>query len=204
MKKYHCQQPTLDLFDLRSSLKSLQGIDNRWVKLGDSLPWAQIEVEYNKMKIDATCCPTEARFPTDINLLEGGSKLMERLLGKVWAKIGVSVVGGYTYIDHLSWDAYNECSDLPLQLGLFRERFGCDPDEILVDKIYLNRDNRKLLKKEKIPCHCSRWEGLRKPRIPSRSSSEDEPSSRGTRSSAASGPGKGSFTFNLYPSAKRL
>ena len=32
------------------------------------------------------------------------------------AKIGVSVVNGFTYIDHLSWDAYNEGSDLMLQI----------------------------------------------------------------------------------------
>ena len=32
------------------------------------------------------------------------------------AKIGASIVNGYTYVDHLSWDAYNESSDLAMQL----------------------------------------------------------------------------------------
>lgn len=33
------------------------------------------------------------------------------------AKIGVSVVDGFTCIDHLSWEAYNEGSDLLLQIS---------------------------------------------------------------------------------------
>ncbi len=28
------------------------------------------------------------------------------------AKIGASIVSGYTYVDHVNWDAYNESSDL--------------------------------------------------------------------------------------------
>ena len=39
------------------------------------------------------------------------------------AKIGVSVVDGFTYIDHLSWEAYNESSDLLLQIQTYKERF---------------------------------------------------------------------------------
>lgn len=58
------------------------------------------------------------------------------------AKIGVSVVNDFTYIDHLCWDAYNESSDLML------------PQEVQADKIYLNKENRKLLKKLGIVCHC--------------------------------------------------
>lgn len=30
------------------------------------------------------------------------------------AKIGASIVKGYTFVDHYSWDAYNESADLPL------------------------------------------------------------------------------------------
>lgn len=70
------------------------------------------------------------------------------------AKIGVSVVNGFTYIDHLSWDAYNEGSDLMLQIMTYKERFGYYPQEVQADKIYLNKENRKLLKKWGIICHC--------------------------------------------------
>ena len=36
------------------------------------------------------------------------------------AKIGVSVVNGFAYIDHLSWDAYNEGANLMLQIFVFK------------------------------------------------------------------------------------
>lgn len=71
------------------------------------------------------------------------------------AKIGVSVVDGFTYIDHLSWEAYNEGSDLLLQIQTYKDRFGYYPREVQADKIYLNKENRKLLKHLEIACHCA-------------------------------------------------
>lgn len=62
------------------------------------------------------------------------------------AKIGASIYEGYTFIDHYSWDAYNESSDMALHIKLFEERFGYLPAIILANKIYMNTDNRKLLK----------------------------------------------------------
>ena len=61
-------------------------------------------------------------------------------------KVGASVVCGYTFLDHFSWESYNECSDLELQIKLFKERFGYLPATVLADKIYMNKENRKLLK----------------------------------------------------------
>jgi len=69
------------------------------------------------------------------------------------AKIGVSVVNGYTYVDHLSWDAYNECADLKLQIELYQQRFGKLPAELQADKLYLNRENRSYLKEKGIACY---------------------------------------------------
>ena len=68
------------------------------------------------------------------------------------AKIGASIVNGYTYVDHLSWDAYNESSDLILQTELYRQRFGCLPREVQADKIYLGKENRKYLRESHIDC----------------------------------------------------
>ena len=70
------------------------------------------------------------------------------------AKIGVSVVEGYTFIDHHSWDAYNESSDLSLQIQLFKERFGCLPATVLADKFYRNRNNRKILEDLEVRTYC--------------------------------------------------
>ena len=47
-------------------------------------------------------------------------------------KIGVSVVDGYTYIDHHSWDAYNESADFDTHVTLYEELFG---RRLLVDGI---------------------------------------------------------------------
>lgn len=66
------------------------------------------------------------------------------------AKIGVSIVSGYSFIDHHSWDAYNESSDLETHLDFFKERFERLPERFFGDKIYLNRDNRKTLKEKGI------------------------------------------------------
>ena len=70
------------------------------------------------------------------------------------AKIGASIVEGYTFIDYHSWDAYNESQDLLLQIQLFKERFGYLPATILADKIYLNRSNRDILEDFEIHSYC--------------------------------------------------
>lgn len=66
------------------------------------------------------------------------------------AKIGVSIVNGYSFIDHHSWDAYNEASDLQTHIDKYKERFGCEPKRFFGDKIYLNRDNRETLREKGI------------------------------------------------------
>ena len=62
------------------------------------------------------------------------------------AKIGVSIVDGFSFIDHHSWEAYNEASDLTIHIEKYKERFGCEPRRFFGDRIYLNRENRKTLK----------------------------------------------------------
>ena len=66
------------------------------------------------------------------------------------AKIGASIVKGYTFIDHHSWDAYNESTDLALQIELYQQRFGFLPAKIYADKIYMCKENRKLMKELEI------------------------------------------------------
>ena len=38
------------------------------------------------LKVDATCCNAEVRYPTDSNLLEDGGRLIDRLLDKFCAR----------------------------------------------------------------------------------------------------------------------
>ena len=62
------------------------------------------------------------------------------------AKIGAAIVEGYTFIDHHSWDAYNEGTDMQLHIDKYTERSGYLPAAILADKIYMNKANRAVLK----------------------------------------------------------
>ena len=59
------------------------------------------------------------------------------------AKISVSLVDGVSFVDRISWDAYNESLDLGQQIDAFRRRFGHDPASVHVDKIYCTRENRR-------------------------------------------------------------
>jgi hypothetical protein len=70
------------------------------------------------------------------------------------AKIGMSIVEGYNFLDHHSWEAYNEGADMQLQIELYQMRFGYLPATILADKIYMNAANRKLLKDMEIQNYC--------------------------------------------------
>jgi hypothetical protein len=58
------------------------------------------------------------------------------------AKISVSCSDGKAFLDHLSWDNFNESGDLPQQVELFKSRFGHYPESVHVDQIYRNRVNR--------------------------------------------------------------
>ncbi len=60
------------------------------------------------------------------------------------AKISVSLIDGFCFIDRLSWDNYNESAELKTQIELYKKRYGCYPESVHADKIYLTRDNRNL------------------------------------------------------------
>ncbi|BAQ08789.1 transposase IS4 family protein [Bacillus sp. OxB-1] len=59
------------------------------------------------------------------------------------AKLSVSLVDGYAYLETLQWDAYNEGTLLKDAILAYKERFGHYPEAVLADTIYRTRDNRK-------------------------------------------------------------
>ncbi len=59
------------------------------------------------------------------------------------AKISVSVIDGVSFVDRISWEAYNESIDLVQQIDAYRRRFGHDPASVHVDQIYRTRENRR-------------------------------------------------------------
>lgn len=69
---------------------------------------------------------------------------------KFGAKIGASIMKGYTFIDCHSREVYNECEDLMIHLKNYKRRFGLLPKKVEADKIYFNRRNQVILKLLKI------------------------------------------------------
>ena len=72
------------------------------------------------------------------------------------AKISISVVDGWSFIDTINFDAYNEGTELISQIEQYKERFGYYPESAHADKIYRNKENRDYCKKHGIrisgPC----------------------------------------------------
>jgi IS5 family transposase len=66
------------------------------------------------------------------------------------AKLGVSLDNGFTFLNHLSWNAYHEGTDLIGQIEEYYKIHGHYPDLAQVDKAYSTRANRKWLKEKGI------------------------------------------------------
>ena len=63
------------------------------------------------------------------------------------AKLSVSMVDGYAFVDRTSWDNFNECLDLQEQVKAYKRRFGVYPESVHADRIYRTRDNLRYCKK---------------------------------------------------------
>ena len=57
------------------------------------------------------------------------------------AKLDISVEDGWTRLEVMSFDAYNEAKNLKDMVERYRKRTGHFPSRVLADKIYRNRDN---------------------------------------------------------------
>jgi hypothetical protein len=61
-------------------------------------------------------------------------------------KLSVSLVDGTAYVDHFSWEAFNEGTHLKEQVEAYHERYGFYPEVVISDQIYGSRENRRYLK----------------------------------------------------------
>jgi len=59
------------------------------------------------------------------------------------AKVSISLVHGFSFVERIGWDAYNESCDLMEQIERYRKRFGFYPQSVHVDKIYRTHENRR-------------------------------------------------------------
>lgn len=66
------------------------------------------------------------------------------------AKLSASYFDGYVFLDHISWDNFNESGDLKAQIEAFKYYTGYYPQSVHVDKIYRTRENRAWCKERGI------------------------------------------------------
>jgi len=66
------------------------------------------------------------------------------------AKISASVVEGFVFADRISWNNFNESTDLIDQITTYKARHGFYPESIHADKLYRTRGNRRFCKKHGI------------------------------------------------------
>ena len=83
------------------------------------------------------------------------------------AKLSVSYVEQFVFLDRLSWENFNESQDLKAQIEKFKDTYGCYPESVHVDKIYRTRENRAWCKERGI-----RISGIPLGRPPKNQSSE--------------------------------
>lgn len=58
------------------------------------------------------------------------------------AKLSASCFDGYVFLDHISWDNFNESGDFKTQIEAYKNYTGYYPESVHVDKIYRTRENR--------------------------------------------------------------
>jgi hypothetical protein len=66
------------------------------------------------------------------------------------AKLSASCFEGYVFLDHISWDNFNESGDLKGQVEAYKDFTGYYPESVHVDKIYRTRENRAWCKERGI------------------------------------------------------
>jgi len=55
--------------------------------------------------------------------------------------VAIRLENGYSRIEKLSWDSFNEAGTLIETVERYKDRKGCYPEAILADRIYRNRES---------------------------------------------------------------
>jgi len=66
------------------------------------------------------------------------------------AKVSISMINGYAFVDRIGWEAYSEAGLLKSCVEAYRKKHGFYPEAVIVDKLYRNRDNRNYCKERGI------------------------------------------------------
>lgn len=143
--------------------------DNRWVIMANMIPWSEFEAEYAEIFSASMGAPASEVYRQQLWLYENKKRSIEDRIvslsqphirpivrGKArtevefGAKFSASCFDGYIFLDHISWDNFNESVDLKSQVEAYKNYTGHYPESVHVDKIYRNRENRAWCKERGI------------------------------------------------------
>ncbi len=125
---------------------------NRWVKLATMIPWETFESSYSAQFSERRRAPAKSfrmalgALIAWLNPTFAPSCAAKRNPVEFGAKLAVSCVEGFFFIDHLDWEAFNAALDLPQQVEGYKDRFGVYPESVHTDAIYRTRANRQWCK----------------------------------------------------------
>lgn len=74
----------------------------------------------------------------------------DRVSTEFGSKQLVLLKDGYTHIENLSWNNYNEGGLLIDSLETYKRLFGCYPERVLADQLFGERENRQFMKEKGI------------------------------------------------------
>ncbi len=66
------------------------------------------------------------------------------------AKVAISLVNGYAFMEKLDWNNFNESTTLKASVEDYKRRFGHYPETVIADKIYRSRENISYCKSKDI------------------------------------------------------
>jgi len=66
------------------------------------------------------------------------------------AKISVSVRNGFAFLHRINWDPYNKGEDLLPQANYYKHKYGCYPERVCADRIYITTKDRNFCTTNKI------------------------------------------------------
>lgn len=66
------------------------------------------------------------------------------------AKLSVSYVDNYVFLDRINWENFNESGDLQGQVEKFKQTYGCYPESVHADRIYRSKANKDWCKQRGI------------------------------------------------------
>jgi len=142
-------QHNLDAIDaLIASGASLSGLKTHW--------WQKLLVisELHRQQTILLYSKTRSMPDRIVNLIQRHVRPIARGKARAafefGAKISVSVRNGFAFLHRISWDPYNESEDLISQAKKYKQEYGCYPERICADRIYINTKNRNFCTRNNI------------------------------------------------------